>query len=326
MADSSAPLTKSNAPSHTCVVVVPGHQFTEVGDGHYAAHVSLAHGPMAQHSTGHSPHFNGCKDGYNTTTLEHAAMDSQGSAVFGVSFYNQDSTGKLVPRKTADGQPEARIHQAAEHGLTYNAVIPAGSTTTHTIHWATHDYNSDEVAKVHAVANLDKPFRNPEKFESASKKGTVFYKVNDEDPCVAQRIFAQNPAEMAKLKKTTISAGKPTDGTYFEVPSRLDKDVSEHVSKLRTAHEILSKTSESPGIAFHIVGASQPPKFARIQVTHSFTPFSQLPKAPTAASEYNNGTASAQSSASFDLKPVDGTEMPKAAAAPAPEAGGDDDE
>ena len=321
-------LSIARANSHTCTHIIPGAAFSQVGDGHWTAHVSTEEGPTSLHATGRSKHFNGCKDGFNTTTIHSVNISGNEPATAGISFYNQAADGKLNPQPTHEATPDARVHVDKTHGLTYHAVVPAGSTSPQTIYWKTHDYKSDDIAKVHAVANLDEPFRHPQTFEASGKKGVVFYKLNEDEPCVAQKILAQNPTEMGKLKKTTIANGKPTDGDYLEVPKSLHNELEGHVKKLEAAHEIVSASSQKPGMAIHLVGMAKPPEFVHVHVEHSTTPASQMPKAPAAASEFSIGTdgqVSQEKATAFELTPLGGTKMPTESAPTLVPTGGDDE-
>jgi len=314
------PLSIARTSTHKCTTVIPGDHFSEIvpNSGHWVAHVSLANGATSEHSAGRSHFLTGCSDGHNTTQIEHFKVSSGGkpndSATGGFTFYNEGPDGTLSPQEVHAGHSDARVHVSGTHGLTYQAVVPAGSSAAQTIYWKNHKYSAEEVAKIHAVAPIDKPFKAPETFETAKEKGVVLYRSNEADPCVAQRLFGQNPTEMAKLGRVTIENGKPTDGTYLKVPMRLHKEIDGHVERLKAAHEILSKTTTNPGMAVHVVGMKEKPDFVHVHIVHSTTSQSALPKAPAAPTEFSIGEGGDVSSharaTDWDLTPVGNTEMP----------------
>lgn len=310
----SIPLKISRTSTHGCTSVIPGSAFKQLGRGHWAATVSHSAGPTAEHSTGRSPLFARAKDDYNTTTIHSVHVSGKGGSTgtVGISFYNKNAAGSMDPMDTHPGSGDARVHVTDKHGLTYHAVVPAGMNTPQTIHWKMHDYSADDVAKINAIAPLHEPFKEPQIFEAdgdGKKSGVVYYRSNDENPCVAQRLFSQNPTEMAKIQKTTISNGDDADGTFFEVPSRLHADVTKHIEKLKTAHEVLSKTSSSPGMAVHVIGATERPDFVHVHVVHSNTESSKLPKPPSQPDMFTinaDGGVTTTEVKSFKLKPIGG--------------------
>jgi hypothetical protein len=202
------------------------------------------------------------------------------------------------------------------------------------IHWASNGYTSQQAAEVDAVAPLNKPFRAPEKFESGhpDHKGHILYKKNDADPCVAHNIFKQNTKAMDKIEQTTLSNGKATDGSYFLVPNRLDKEVSEHVAKVKTAHEVLSKSGTKPGMAIHLIGVpGEVPKWTTVTLSHTSTPDAKMPKAPPPPTQFSaaadGGVQSGPAmSTDFELKPIDGTPAPEETMLEGESVGGGDKE
>lgn len=311
MATSTQGFSIARTSDHACTSVIPGTSFKKLGPGHYAAVVSHSSGPTAEHSTGRSPLFAGCKDGYNTTTIHHVQVSGNDPATVGVSFFTKNPNGRMDPMETHPGSSDARVHVTDKHGLTYHAVVPAGSTTAQTVHWKTHDYTADDVTKINSIAPLHEPFKAPEIYaaDGDKKGGVVYYRSNDEAPCVAQRLFSQNPAEMAKIQKTTIANGDGTDGTYFQVSSRLNDDVTKHIEKLKAAHDVLSKASSDPGMAVHVIGTSAPPAFVHLHVVHHTTSTGQLPKPrdePAMFTINAEGAVETPTKMRLSLKPVSG--------------------
>jgi hypothetical protein len=343
MSKPSEPLSISQAETHRSTHVISGDKFVPVGPGHYAAQVFHDEGPTAQHANGSSPFFNGVKDGYNTTRVDSVNTTGPDAITVGVSLCNEHS-GKLKPREPhASNQPgRALIYDkqpdgAGDHyGTSYHVMIPAGSTPSsdHVIHWASNGYTSQQAAEVDAVAPLNKPFRAPEKFESGhpDHKGHILYKKNDADPCVAHNIFKQNTKAMDKIEQTTLSNGKATDGSYFLVPNRLDKEVSEHVAKVKTAHEVLSKSGTKPGMAIHLIGVpGEVPKWTTVTLSHTSTPDAKMPKAPPPPTQFSaaadGGVQSGPAmSTDFELKPIDGTPAPEETMLEGESVGGGDKE
>lgn len=311
MADAT-PLSITRSANHACTSVIPGSQFKKLAPGHWAAVVSHSAGPTAEHSTGRSPLFGQCKDGYNTTTIKHLKVNGTDHATVGVSFFTTNPDGSMEPVPTHPGSEDARVHVTDKHGLTYQAVIPAGSNEPETIHWDNHEYTAENVAKINAIAPLDEPFRDPQIFEAEDAKsgGPVYYRVNDSEPCVAQRLFAQNPAEKAKIKTTSISGSGDMDGQYFEVHPSLHREVQGHIEGLKKAHGILSKSSASPGMAVHVLGMKERPDAVHVHVVHSTTPLSGLPKTPPKPDMFTinaEGGLETPSSKSLTLKPIGGS-------------------
>lgn len=265
MADATA-LSMARTDSHKCHLVIPGSEFAQAADGHWVAHIPHEHDAATQHLAGASPALLSAKNGYNATTISnvHVAGDTKGTV--GVSFYHENKKSKaLVPKDLHPGSPDARVHVAGSHGLTYQAVIPPGSTEPQTIHWKTHDYTAEQTANINRLAPLDTPLNAPQTFEKPGDKGVVYYR-KTENPCVAQNLFSQNPAVQKRLKEVEVSNGDAMDGTYIVVPQSVHEDAQKHVERISAAHAVLSQKIR-PGTAVHVVGANRP-DFVHMTIEH----------------------------------------------------------
>tara|TARA_B110000858_G_scaffold146360_1_gene166333 strand:- start:1887 stop:2894 length:1008 start_codon:yes stop_codon:yes gene_type:complete len=318
MPDATA-LSMARTDSHKCHTVIPGSEFAQAADGHWVAHISHEHDAATQHLAGASPALLSAKNGYNATTISnvHVAGDTNGTV--GVSFYHEDKDGKLLPKELHPGAPDARVHVAGSHGLTYQAVIPPGSTEPQTIHWNTHDYTAEQTANINALAPLDKPLKLPQTFEKPGERGVVYYR-KTEEPCVAQTLFSQNPAVQKRLKEVEVNNGDATDGTYIVVPKGVHDDANQHVERITAAHAILSQKTK-PGIAVHVVGSKRP-DFVHLTIEHKRVNTRDQPgklATPEIFRPTENGVTSEPAPGPVKLVPIGNTAIPSA---PEPVAGG----